>query len=160
MPRTDTQHFQFAYQALPILFHSSARQFVSLLERDGLKFLQFWWEQAAQNVKEEDLSSSEGLSYEIRDYDEDKKMVLISLPPPHKAPEAYFLAMLTPPSKKSWLPWKNFAEVFALQRGKIENGHVLTRLAALTPRGVQRDLGPGSQPALLDFYAMVCDQLK
>ncbi len=160
MPKRDSQLYQFAYQAMPILFHKSASQFVGLLQRDGMKFLEFWWKQTAREVKGEDPIPSTGLRYEIRDYGEDRKMVLITLPPPRKAPEAYFLAMLTPPSKKSIIPWMNFARVFALQRGKPELGQGLTRLVELTPRGMQRDLGPGSQPALLDFYALVCEKLK
>ena len=160
MPKNDNHQNQFAYQAMPILFHNSSRQFMTILEKDEIKFLEFWWDQTGKDVKEENRIPADGLSYEIRDYCEDKKIVLITLPRPKKVSEAYFLAMLTPPPKRYWLPWKNLAQVFALQRGKIENGQVLTRLVELTPRGMQRDVGPGSQPALFDFYAMVCDRLK
>jgi len=160
MPKNDSHQNQFAYQAMPILFHNSSRQFMILLKKDGMKFLEFWWDQTAKDVEEEDRIPADGLRYEIRDYNEDKKIVLITLPHPKKVSEAYFLAMLTPPSRRYWLPWKNLARVFALQKGKSEHGQVLTRLVELTPRGIQRDMGPGSQPALLDFYAMVCDRLK
>lgn len=160
MPKNDNHQNQFAYQAMPILFHNSSRQFMTILEKEGNKFLEFWWDQTGKDVHEEDRLPAEGLSFEIRNYNQDKKIVLITLPQPKKASEAYFLAMLTPPPRRYWLPWKNLGHVFALQRGRIENGEVFTRLLELTPRGIQRDMGPGSEPALPDFYAMVCDRLK
>ena len=160
MPKNDNHQNQFAYQAMPILFHNSSRQFMLILNKDGIKFLEFYWEQSGNDVKEENRIPPDGLSYEVRDYDEDRKIVLITLPEPKKASEAYFLAMLTPRSRRSILPWNNYGKVFGLQRGKIENGHVLTRLVELTPRGILRDVGPGSEPGLINFYAMVCDRLK
>jgi hypothetical protein len=160
MAKKSTHYYQFAYQAMPILFHSSSTEFVKLLERDGLKFLEFWWNRTGESGEVEENLSSDGLAYEIRDYPGGKKMVLLTLPEPKKAPEAFFLALLTPPPKKHLLPWKNFSRVFALQRRKVVDGKVLTNFAELTPRGYQRVLREGTEPVLEQFYESVCDELK
>jgi hypothetical protein len=160
MAKKTSHYYQFTYQAMPILFHSSSKDFMNLLDRDGMKFLEFWWNQTGESGEVEEKKPSDGLTYQVRDFKGDKKLVLITLPAPKKAPEAYFLAMLTPPSKRYWLPWMNFSRIFALQRGKVENGKVLTRLAELTPRGFQRDLCAGTEPDLEKFCQLVRDQFK
>jgi hypothetical protein len=45
MPRRFNQNDEFAYNVMPTLFHRSTLQFMQLLELDGLKFLNFWWDQ-------------------------------------------------------------------------------------------------------------------
>jgi hypothetical protein len=160
MAKKSSHYYQFAYQAMPILFHSSSKDFITLLRRDGQKFLEFWWKRTGESGEVAENLPSDGLTYEIRDYPGGKQMVLVTLPEPQKAPEAYFLAMLTPPPKKHLLPWKNFSRVFALQRGKMVDGLVRTHFAELTPRGYQRVLREGAEPTLEKFYELVVDELS
>ena len=160
MAKKASHYYQFAYQAMPILFHSSSNEFIHLLDRDGIKFLEFWWNRTGESGEVAESQPCNGLAYEIRDYEGGKKMVLLTLPEPQKAPEAFFLALLTPPLKRHFLPWKNFSRVFALQRGKVVDGKVLTHFAELTPRGYQRVLREATGPVLEDFYELVCDELQ
>ncbi len=37
MPKQDSQHYQFAYKAIPILFHNQSKDFLKHLEQDGVK---------------------------------------------------------------------------------------------------------------------------
>jgi len=159
MAKKSTHYYQFAYQAMPILFHSSHHEFIHLLERDGMQFLEFWWNRTGESGEVSENLPPDGLAYEIRDYPGGKKIVLLTLPEPQKAPEAYFLALLTPPPKKHLLPWKNFSRVFALQRGEVVDGKMITHFAELTPRGYQRVLREGPGPILEKFYEFVCDEL-
>jgi len=158
--KKNSHYYQFAYQAMPILFHGSSIDFINLLDRDGIKFLEFWWKRTGESGEVAESLPSDGLAYEIRDFRGGKKMVLLTLPEPQKAPEAFFLALLTPPPKKHLLPWKNFSRVFALQRGKMVDGKVQTHLAELTPRGFQRVLREGPEPVLEEFYELVCEELQ
>ncbi len=79
-----------------------------------------------------------------------KKIVLITLPHPRKPPEAYFLALITPPPQRSCCP------------GKIMPGwsgwNITsdgTHLCDLTPRAIRVDQGIGPRPVLGDFYQAV-----
>jgi hypothetical protein len=94
MPKRDSQHYQFAYKAIPILFHNQSKDFLKHLEQDGVKFLKFYWDYIATETDDEGKSSSDGMAYEIRENQGGKKMVLITLPHPRKPPEAYFLALM------------------------------------------------------------------
>ena len=155
MPKKDSQHYQFAYKAIPILFHNQSKDFLFHLEKDGVEFLQFYWDYVATETDDEGRSSSAGLAYQIREIEGGKKMVLITLPHPRKPPEAYFLALITPPSKRSFLPWKNYARVVGLEYHNDE-----THLCDLTPRAIRVDQGIGPRPALEDFYLAVRKLIK
>jgi len=151
MAKKDSQHLQFAYKAIPILFHNQSKDFLTHLDKDGLKFLNFYWDYVATETDDEGKSSSDGLAYEIRPFEGEKKIVLITLPHPRKPPEAYFLALITPPPKRSMLPWQNHARVIGLESHK--DG---THLCDLTPRAIRVDQGIGPRPVLGDFYLAVC----
>jgi hypothetical protein len=151
MPNKDSQHYTFAYKAIPILFHNQSTEFITHLEKDGIKFLNFYWDYVATETNEEGKSSSSGMAYEIRPFEDEKKIVLITLPHPRKPPEAYFLALITPPPKRSLLPWQNHARVVGLEYH--DDG---TKLCDLTPRALRVVQGLGPRPVLGDFYQAVC----
>jgi hypothetical protein len=150
-----SQHYLFAYKALPTIFYTQGRDFLFYLDRDGKKFLKFWWDHAAEKLEESQLRSPEGLSFEVHDY-KNRKLVLIILPPPD-AEEVYFLAMLSRPSKNHILIWKNLARVIALQRRVISaEGKEAAVLVDITPRQRQVDIGGATcPPHLKDFYKKV-----
>ncbi len=151
MPKRDSQHFTFAYKAIPILFHNQTKDFLTHLEKDGIKFLNFYWDYVATETDEEGKSSSSGMAFEIRQIEGGKKMVLITLPHPRKPPEAYFLALITAPPQRSLLPWRNNCRVFGLE--SREEG---THLCEVTPRrAVVVDQGIGPRPVLGEFYQAV-----
>jgi hypothetical protein len=150
MAKKDSQHYTFAYKAIPILFHNQSKEFLTHLEKDGLNFLNFYWDYVATETDDEGKSTSDGLAYEIRNIENGKSMVLITLPHPRKPPEAYFLALITPPPKRSFLPWQNQTRVIGL-----ESRHEGTHLCDLTPRAIRVDQGIGPRPVLGDFYQAV-----
>jgi hypothetical protein len=150
MAKKDSQHYQFAYKAIPILFHNQSKDFLKHLEKDGVTFLKFYWDYVATETDDEGKSPSDGMAYEIRNIEGGKKMVLITLPHPRKPPEAYFLALITPPPQRSLLPWKNYARVIGLE--SHSDG---THLCDLTPRAIRVDQGVGPRPVLGDFYMAV-----
>jgi hypothetical protein len=155
MPKRDSQHYVFAYKAIPILFHNQSKDFLTYLDRDGVEFLKFYWNYVATETDEEGKSSPEGLAYEIREVEGGRKMVLVTMPRPHKPPEAYFLALITPPPKRSFLPWQNHARVIGLEYHSEG-----THLCDLTPRAIRVDQGTGPRPVLEDFYRAVCQMIK
>jgi hypothetical protein len=155
MAKKDSQHYQFAYKAIPILFHNQSKDFLLHLEQDGVKFLNFYWDYVATETDDEGKSSSDGMAYEVRQIEGGKKMVLITLPRPRNPPEAYFLALITPPPQRSLLPWQNHARVIGLEYHK--DG---THLCDLTPRAIRVDQGIGPRPVLSEFYLAVTNLMN
>ncbi len=155
MIKNPSQHYLYAYKAIPTLFFTQGAEFMFYLDRDGKKFLKFWWDHEAEKLDESQLRSSDGLSFEIHDY-KDRKLALIILPPPKAEPEAYFLALLGRPQKRSVFPWRNLARMMALQRRVIaDSGMEATVLVDITPRLRQVDVGATCAPDYKDFYRKV-----
>ena len=156
MPKAKkSQHYQFVYQALPTLFHHSYKDFMILLERDGVKFLQFWWDHTADDTDEEGKRPIDGMDFEFREYKPDERLALLTLPAPRAVPEAYFMALVPPPAHKSFFPWKNFSNVYTLQYYGKKDGRVSTRIYAVTPRAILRDMEVSAEPDLEAFYQAV-----
>jgi hypothetical protein len=156
MPKTKkSQHYQFVYQAVPILFHHSRKDFMSLLERDGMKFLRFWWDHTGEETDEAGKQPMEGMAYEFREYKSGERLALLTLPPPRVQPEAFYMALIPPPAQKSFLPWKNFSNVYVLQSFRNKEGQISTRISAVTPRAIIRDMEVSSAPDLESFYQAV-----
>ena len=92
-----TQQIIFESEVLPSLFHSSPDQVFHYLERDGIKFLNFYWHQAGAKIDSSLRSEAFGLSYVIRRPTNRTTIALISLPEPCKWLEAYFVALIYRP---------------------------------------------------------------
>jgi hypothetical protein len=154
------QHQMFAYEILPLIFHNETMDFFSYLRKDGIKFLKFWWDRAGVNMDESLRSTSEGIDFEIRTVPDGREMVLVTLPAPKKAPEAYYLAMVERPKKRSFFPWRNLGRVFALSRSVDEHGTPNTVIAELTKTARYVEVKKGPQPSMTLFYKSVCDMLE
>jgi hypothetical protein len=157
MPLKANQHQNFAYEVLPILFHSQTTQFFELLRRDGLKFLSFWWDRAGLNLDESMRVSVDGLDFEIKKVGDGREMVLVKLPAPKEAPEAYYLALISRHKKRSFLPWRNYAKVFALSRASDldSTGAQNTTLVELTRTARYVPIGKGPRANMKDFSKAV-----
>lgn len=155
-----SQHEMFSYEVIPLLFHHQTKDFFGYLERDGIKFLKFWWDRAGVNLDESLRSSSEGIDFEIRSLSDGRGVVLLTLPSPKKAPEAYYLVMIDHPAKRSMLSWRNLARVFALSRAVDEHGNPATKIAELTKSARYVEVKKGPQPSLNLFYKTVCELVE
>lgn len=157
MPLKANQHQNFSYEVLPILFHGETAKVISLLKRDGVPFLKFWWDRAGVNLDESMRSSSDGMDFEIKKCKDGREVVLVKLPSPKNAPEAYYLALVSRPQKRSVLPWRNLARVFALSRATDldSSGVQNTTLVELTRTARYAPIGKGPRPILNAFYKVV-----
>jgi hypothetical protein len=92
-----TQQMIFESEVLPSLFHSTPDQFFRYLERDGLKFLNFYWHAAGEKIDPSLHSQALGLTYLVRRPTNRTTVALISFPEPCKELEAYFVALIHRP---------------------------------------------------------------
>ncbi len=89
-------HWVFTHQVLPELFHKTPDMFLRLLEKDGNKFLHFYWDEAAKNNKLHSTSIA-GMNYELRKPNDITYISLITLPPPDNSGESHFAACIYRP---------------------------------------------------------------
>jgi hypothetical protein len=92
-----TQQMVFESEVLPSLFHSTPDQFFHYLERDGIKFLNFYWHEAGEKIDPSLHNQGFGMSYLVRRPTNRTTIALISLPEPCKELEAYFVALIHRP---------------------------------------------------------------
>lgn len=155
--RKESQHYVFAYEALAVLFLTQTRQFLEKIEKDGNKFLQFWWKYTGTNIAPEFHVEPKGLGCSIRKLENGATMVMVKLPDP-KLKEAYFVA-LHAPKRRPFLFWKNYPVLIALERGENPDGSIKTTMAYWTSRGRHEVIGPGPEPDLELFYQAVLKHL-
>lgn len=157
MIKTKSQHYNYGLEALPVIFHSQTEDFFTYLERDGIKFLEFWWDHMGLRLDEEQLRPFEGMDYEIREVPERKStIVLVTMPPPRIYGELYLLGFVRTPQKRWPIRVPN-TRVFALESALRDDSDTGTFFAEITPRGRLVRMGEGPQPHLDDFYQRVYD---
>lgn len=141
-----SQHYRFAYGYLKQYAFGRPQQLQEYLQEDSQGFLTWLWAQAAQDGKGE---ACPGLEAKLFQH-EGLLTALITLPPPSKSPEAYFVLLSfsgEPP------------DFFSLEKAVGEvfpNGTVLGRWHAES----RENLGPGPSPNADAFIDHVLTFLK
>lgn len=144
--RRKSQRYNFAFEAIPTMFHSQSRDFIHYLDRDGLKFLRFWWDYVGDRLPKEMCSPFIGLDYKIIKIDEQTTLVILTLPDPLEEGEAYFIALIGRPERRfAWVKLPT-SRVIALLRRSGEDFVKGTEIGDITVRGRFVSLGPGPSP--------------
>ncbi len=146
---------------LPSLFHSTPEQFIIFLARDGNKFLKFYWEQAGKHLGDGLPEGSFGLNYDIRKPNAQTTVTLLTLPGPQVPGESYFAGLIFRPFRMpTLLKPGDPTQVFTLDAPDLGDDSCWPVLAERTRRLVRREIGPGPQPYLEQFYQAVLALLK
>jgi len=137
-----TQNQIFCFQALPDLYHSAADQFVALLQRDGNKFLQFYWDEAGKRLHQEAKVIPYGLNYEFIELPKSRLIIHIKLPVPIQPGDAHYLALLYRPDRVmlfGFLP--DITKVLILIQSADEGfGHLVEITRKLEPVLIRNDI--------------------
>jgi len=159
MDKKLSQQNNFGLEAMPILFHGSSTKFVELLEKDGLKFLTFWWNHVGDRLPEGKRVSPAGMSFEIEELDKKTKLVIINLPTPKEDQDPYFLGFVARPERRILWVRLPTSMGFALIRDDEVKEQNKTSFGYLTPNGQFRPRGVGLKPTRLDFKRQIKSQL-
>jgi len=162
MLKNRSQHYNFGHEALPTIFHTQTANFFEYLERDGLKFLKFWWNHVGERLEDSRLSAFEGMSFEVREVPEKKsKIVLVRFPHPTDFDEFHYAALVKLPEKRSPFVFVKFpsTRVLVLSHQPLSRSDTGTLIHEITPRGrylLARDGTPVAKDA---FYKAVVDYI-
>lgn len=160
MDKTKSQHYNFTHEALPMVFHGNQGHFFEYLERDGEKFLRFYWNHLTKNLGVLIQSSFEGISYQIKELDPKTKAAFIHLPPPTSVGEVYSLLLVKLPEKFQIFR-VGFTKVFALQLEEFnDDQNPITGIYEITPRGRNVRILDGNSSDQEDFIQKIKVYLK
>ncbi len=153
-----TQQNIFVDEVLPALFHRTPEEFLRFIIRDGNKFLRFYWDQAGKDPKLTQQESSLGLNYDLRQPEAHTSVVLVLLPKPRVEGEAYFVALIYRPLRRTpILGISDTTKVLVLEMG-AEPG--ATRLREWTHKLVPELLPWSIEPKVEKFYRAVCTEIE
>ncbi len=151
----------FVEDALPSVFHQTPVEFLYYLDRDGNKFLNFYWTQVSKNFSDSDRADPYGLNYVIRTPQKDVSFALVILPTPKEIGEAYFEALVYRPRRVTpILRINDMTTVFALVLASNESGGPKTRIVERTRKGQSIERGEGPPPITDEFFHKVIELLK
>lgn len=145
----------FCYEVMPALFHAQTGDFVRYLRRDGLSFLQFWWDHLGQKLPADLRQPFGTFTAEWYPALEGTDLVFLTFPA-GSAGEPCELACAAGPRRRfAWVRLDQ-PQLFCLLRPGQENG--AQTWGFITPRGnfqPQGTLAPGQT-----FRDMVLRTLK
>jgi hypothetical protein len=128
MVDTRLTHSQtFTNKVLPQLFHGAPAQFWQYLDRDGTKFLVFYWDTAREKLPVDLRASHFGLNYTVSEPAPRTRVALILLPEPKVPGEAYYSALIYRPDRRILLV-TDMTRIFNLEYILDEAGQPATRL--------------------------------
>lgn len=161
MPANRSHPIVFSEDALPSVFHQTPVQFIYYLERDGTKFLHFYWQHVAKNYPETDRIDPYGLNYVINRPQKDVTFAIVIMPAPQNIGEPYLEAFVYRPRRVTpILRINDMTAVFMLVKDSDLSDFPKTRIIERTRKGETIDRGEGPLPRVEEFYRVVIDLLK
>jgi hypothetical protein len=131
-----------------------------IIEKDGIKFLRFWWDHVGDKLEESFRVPWRGLDFEIEPLSEKEKLVWITMPPPGHDEEAYFLALLANPERRFVWVRLPTTRAYALRRWDAVKEPPHTVFGQLTPGALFRKLEEGVEPNKEVFMKSVHQMIR
>ena len=139
MVRERYQHYLFAYKLLPTLFDANPEKIISDIKNSKGAVLHALWHRVGQDLLASELVKPDGLSCKTASPGNDVSMAVVVMPPPQVIPEAYFVALVFRPEKKSlFSSQKAVKRMFALERSLNSDHTPLPILCELDSEGYSK----------------------
>jgi len=158
MRKDKSQHYNFGHEALPILFHKQTKSFFEYLDKDGVKFLKFWWDHVGERLDDSLLVPFIGVKFEVREIPERKsKAILIRLPKPTDYDEFHWVALIKKPDIRLPFVYVKMptTRMFALSHVPLSKSETGTLIYELTPQARYILAGPGTPVTKEAFFQAV-----
>jgi hypothetical protein len=161
MAAARSQQIVFFEDVLPSVFHEAPGDFLFYLERDGNKFLRFYWDRAGKIFAESDREEAFGLNYIIRKPQNDLVIALVIMPAPLAVGEAYYEAFIYRPRRVTpILRISDITSVYALIMVTSENDNIKTSIIERTRKEVTLEHGEGPAPVIENFYQAALNLIR
>lgn len=160
MDKNKSHQWNFVFEVLPALFHSQTDSFVKYLDKDGVKFLKFWWDHMGDRLPAEKRVTAAGLTFEEEDLNEKTKLITIILPSPREDGDAYFVGLIPKPERRFAIVRFYNSNMFVLIRKDDVTQPNHTSFGEVTPRGNYRERGVGVKPTKQDFKRIIKNRVE
>jgi hypothetical protein len=161
MPVERSHQRVFFESALPSIFHKSPGDFLFYLDRDGNKFLTFYWEQVGKSINPSDRVEAIGINFIFRKPDKNVTIAIVFLPKPQVAGEAYYTAFVYRPRRVTpILRISDITAVYALTLVSKGGEKAGTSIIELTRKQQTIEHGDGPDPIAEDFYLAVLELIR
>lgn len=156
-----THQQRFVEEAIADLFHSSPEMFIGYLNRDGNRFLRFYWEKVGENYPPEERYTPYGMDFSIRQPYGQCVLCLITLPAPRAAGEGHYVALAFRPWRRLLLGLvQDTTKLVTLERKLDDQGNPGTQLVEISRRLERAVISRDVPEKLEEFYAAVVRLLK
>jgi hypothetical protein len=154
----NTQQAEFAFRTLPDLFHQDPDQFIQLLERNGNRFLNFYWDEAGKRINQTEKVVPYGIDYAMQHPNSLLQAAWITFPDPTRIGEAWLGAFIFRPTRVTMIPGVNdVARVLVLMNTSDVPGENKTSLVQITRRLEFFEVGKDILPDKIAFHSAVAD---
>ena len=160
MEKNKSQQWNFVFDAMPALFHSQTDNFVKYLDKDGVKFLKFWWDHIGDRLPEEKRVSPAGLTFEKEELDPKNLLIIITMPSPKENGDVYFIGLIPKPERRFAMVKFYNSTMFVLCRKDEVDQPSRTSFGIVTPRGNYHEYGIGLKPTKQDFKRIIKNRLE
>jgi hypothetical protein len=160
MEKNKSLSWNYAFEAIPMLFHRTTDSFMRYLDKDGKEFLTFYWNHVGDRLDEEKRVPSSGLGYSVDQVDKNTRLVIITLPSPKEDGDAYFLGLVARPERRFFFVRMPNTEAYVLIRDDKSDLENKTAFGYLSPRAIYREMGRGLNPNKADFKRIVMNKIQ
>ncbi len=160
MDKNKSHQWNFVFEALPALFHSQTDSFVKYLDKDGVKFLKFWWDHMGDKLPAEKRVTAAGLTFEKDDLNPKTRLITITLPSPREDGDTYFIGLIPRPERRFAVVKLYNSSMFVLIRKDDVNLPNHTSFGEVTPKGNYRERGIGLKPTKQDFKRIIKNRVE
>jgi hypothetical protein len=159
MDKNRSLSWNFTFEAIPLLFHSTTDSFMRYLDKDGKEFLSFYWNHVGDRLDPEKRVPPAGLGYSVDQVDAKTRLVIITLPSPKEDGDAYFLALVSRPERRFFFVRLPNSEVYVLSRDDHSDLENKTAFGYLSPRAIYQQKGGGLPPNKVEFKRVMMDKI-
>lgn len=144
-----SQRYVFAHRALPQVVHDDPEKARTLLSGpEGAGFLAFLWHRVGERLPPEERAPAEGLETSRHVKPDGTVIILVTMPPPKRSPEAWFAALVFTPGPRKMLFFRHppTVQYLTLELGHDVDGETRTVLCGWSKDGTHYNLGDGPPP--------------
>jgi hypothetical protein len=155
-----SHQWNFVFDVMPALFHSQTDGFVKYIDKDGDKFLKFWWDHIGDRLPAEKRTTGAGLTFEKDDIDAKTQLITITLPSPKEDGDVYFIGLIPRPERRFAVVRFYTSTMFVLLRKDSVDQPNRTSFGEVTPKGNYHERGIGLKPTKQDFKRIIKNRLE
>ena len=144
-------HYLFSHTFLKENFFSDPKKTIEGFRSLGAEYARLIWTLGGKRLPPNEVMSPEGLGCQVKELPHDISLAVITLPPPKRVPETYFVALVYRSDHKFLMPREGLKRYFTLEFTAPSQDEHRTVLCERTEDGSHCNYGSGLAPTVAGF---------